>query len=105
MKCLTLALEIITPCFCGGAESDQAAEIRAASIRGQLRWWFRVLGGFESLVASMPDVRDQENLIFGSAAGEEGSGGKLTVRVRAGKLEAARKDNAGLGYEQFSDPA
>jgi hypothetical protein len=53
----------------------------------------------------MPDVRDQENLIFGSAAGEEGSGGKLTVRVRAGKLEAARKDNAGLGYEQFSDPA
>ncbi|TAE90912.1 MAG: type III-B CRISPR module RAMP protein Cmr1 [Verrucomicrobia bacterium] len=37
-------LEIITPCFCAGADQG-IAEIRAASIRGQLRWWFRVLGG------------------------------------------------------------
>ena len=36
--------ECITPCFCAGA--DQAkAEIRAPSIRGALRWWFRALGG------------------------------------------------------------
>ncbi len=44
MKTETFHLELITPCFCAGA--DQAkAEVRAPSIRGQLRWWFRVLGG------------------------------------------------------------
>lgn len=37
-------LQLITPCFCTGANQQQA-EIRVPSIRGQLRWWFRVLGG------------------------------------------------------------
>lgn len=37
-------VRLITPCFCAGADQQQA-EIRVPSIRGQLRWWFRVLGG------------------------------------------------------------
>lgn len=37
-------LELITPCFCAGADQGKA-EIRPPSIRGELRWWFRVLGG------------------------------------------------------------
>lgn len=72
-------IEIITPCFCGGAEPEKQAEIRPASIRGQLRWWFRVLGGFKSLAPM--SVREQERLIFGSTAGDEGTAGLLTVRV------------------------
>lgn len=79
MKAETFHLELITSCFCGGAEPEKQAEIRAPSIRGQLRWWFRTLGGFKSL-APMP-VREQEALIFGSTAGEEGKAGKLVVRV------------------------
>jgi CRISPR-associated protein Cmr1 len=75
----TYKLDIITPCFCGGAEAEKQAEIRPASIRGQLRWWFRVLGGFKSLAPM--DLRDQEDMIFGSAAGDEGTAGKLMVRV------------------------
>jgi CRISPR type III-B/RAMP module RAMP protein Cmr1 len=82
MKTETFHLELITPCFCGGAEPDKQAEIRAPSIRGQLRWWFRTLGGFKSL-APMP-VREQEALIFGSIAGNEGRAGKLIVRVKNG---------------------
>src|SRR5690606_30327286 len=51
-------LEFIMPCFCAGA--DQAkAEIRAPSIRGQLRWWFRALAG----------TRDEENQVFGGVHG------------------------------------
>ncbi len=66
----TFHLELITPCFCAGA--DQAkAEIRAASIRGQLRWWFRVLGGTPEAEAS----------IFGAAAGDEGTASQMQVRV------------------------
>lgn len=54
-------LELITPCFCAGAEQDNA-EIRAPSIRGQLRWWFRVIGG---------NAKD-ESAIFGAVAADEG---------------------------------
>ena len=36
-------LEFITPAFLCGAEQNRA-ELRVPSIRGELRWWFRVLG-------------------------------------------------------------
>lgn len=88
----TYDLEIITPCFCAGADPAQA-EIRAPSIRGQLRWWFRVLGGFKSL-APKP-LREQEEMIFGSAAGDEGTAGKLQVRVEPGAKTGL---NASIAY-------
>ncbi len=107
MKTGTFHLELITPCFCGGAEPEKQAEIRAPSIRGQLRWWFRTLGGFKSL-APMP-VRDQEAMIFGSTAGDEGKAGKLVVRVTSPRLasQTANADdlkagmNTPLGYALF----
>ena len=40
----TVQLSFITPGFCAGANQNQA-ELRVPAIRGQLRWWFRVLGG------------------------------------------------------------
>ncbi len=80
----TYSLEVITPCFCGGAEPNQGAEIRPASIRGQLRWWFRVLGGFKSLAPQ--SVEDQEAMIFGRTSGDEGTAGMLTVRVKCSSI-------------------
>lgn len=79
MKSETFEFEIITPCFCGGAEPQERAEIRAPSIRGQLRWWFRALWGFKSLAKL--DLKEQEAAIFGSASGESGCASKLTLRV------------------------
>ena len=99
----TYTFEIITPCFCGGAEPGQRAEIRTASIRGHLRWWFRVLGGFKSL-ATMP-LRKQEELIFGSAAGDEGAAGKLIVRIEPTQLTSVMRDGQQLGHRNLSDPA
>ncbi len=103
MKTGTFHLELITPCFCGGAEPEKQAEIRAPSIRGQLRWWFRTLGGFKSL-APMP-VRDQEALIFGSTAGDKGRAGKLAVRVETAGLKSEIHDGQELGHRNFSEPA
>lgn len=94
--------EIITPCFCAGADQSKA-EIRAASIRGQLRWWFRILGGFKSLSAM--SVRDQEAMIFGSISGDSGTSGKLVLRTNSFNLQGSRKDAAALGHKQFSGPA
>jgi len=64
-------IELISPCFCAGADQSKA-EIRAPSIRGQLRWWFRVLGG---------TPRD-ESVIFGTVAGDEDcASSALIVRI------------------------
>lgn len=78
MNHLTFHLKLITPCFCAGA-NPAIAEIRAPSIRGKLRWWFRVVGGTAS----------QEAEVFGSVAGDEGRGSAVTVRVRGNALGAA----------------
>lgn len=51
-------LEFITPAFLAGADPARA-EIRPASIRGELRWWFRALGG----------THEQESSVFGSVHG------------------------------------
>lgn len=76
----TYKIDIISPCFCSGADASKQAEVRAPSIRGQLRWWFRVLGGFKSL-AALP-LAEQEASIFGSTAGDDGVGSKLIIRVK-----------------------
>lgn len=88
--------ELITPCFCAGAEPSTQAEIRAPAVRGQLRWWFRTLGGFASLQPK--SVREQEDMIFGAIAGEEGQAGKLIVRVESHALVTVRKDGKKLGH-------
>ena len=80
MNTATLALELITPCLSAGARPEQQAELRATAIRGQLRWWFRVLGGFKSL-SPMP-VHDQEALVFGLSSARRRQASSLSVRVR-----------------------
>jgi CRISPR-associated protein Cmr1 len=69
VKSSTYTLELLTPCFCAGANQAKA-EIRAPSIRGQLRWWFRALGGTSS----------DERSIFGGVAGTASSS-SIILRV------------------------
>ncbi len=70
MTAFTFHLKFITPCFCAGA-TPAAAEIRAPSIRGKLRWWFRVLGG----------SREQEAEVFRATAGDGGASSAIIIRV------------------------
>lgn len=63
-------MELITPCFCAGADQEKA-EIRAPAIRGELRWWLRALGG----------TQEEEQSIFGGIAGDEGSSSAIVVRI------------------------
>jgi hypothetical protein len=69
VKIQRFTLELLTPCFCAGA-NQAVAEIRAPAIRGQLRWWFRALGGTPA----------EERTVFGGVAGNA-SAGSLIVRV------------------------
>ena len=61
---------LITPCFCAGA-NQKVAELRAPAIRGQLRWWFRVLGG----------TPEQEKELFGGVH-EGAKASKIVVRIK-----------------------
>lgn len=63
-------LQLVTPCFCAGAEQTEA-ELRAPSFRGELRWWFRCLGG----------TLAEENEIFGNAAGRTGLASRVALHV------------------------
>lgn len=63
-------VKFITPCFCAGAD-QKVAEVRAPSIRAELRWWFRALGG----------TREDEETVFGAVAGYGGRSSAVFVRV------------------------
>ena len=93
MKNDTYSLEFITPCFCAGAEPGKA-EIRVPSIRGELRWWFRVLGA----------TAEQERGVFGGVH-DGARSSALVIRVRdveplcdEADLRGLASQNTGKGY-------
>ena len=65
----TYKLEFITPLFSRGAYEDRP-EVRSASIRGQLHWWFRALGG---------NAADEKAIFGGVHNGPTSS--KVVIRV------------------------
>lgn len=67
---LKTELQLITPCFCAGA-NQREPELRAPSFRGELRWWFRCLGG----------TPEQEGRVFGTAAGGTGNASAIALLV------------------------
>lgn len=75
MQTTTLNLEFVTPCFLGGA-SPEVPEWRAASVRGQLRWWFRAIAGGK--LGGQPETtRKLEAAVFGTT----NRASALTVRT------------------------
>ncbi len=53
--------EVVTPMFLGGADG-RSAELRAESIKGALRFWWRALYGSDDI----EDMKKREMYIFGS---------------------------------------
>lgn len=69
---ISRTFRFLTPAFVHGAYQAQIGnipELRAPSIRGQLRWWWRTLG-----YGSGDDL-------FGSASGDRGSASRVQVRL------------------------
>jgi CRISPR-associated protein Cmr1 len=86
----TFKVELVTPCFLGGAKDH--ADWRGASIRGQLRWWFRAVAGAH-FDQDLEKVRAAEEEIFGST--RRGS----ALRVLPGRgPEAEQPDGTGVPF-------
>jgi CRISPR-associated protein Cmr1 len=79
---LTVALKTITPLFGGSGkagEVDKLNPIRAASIKGHLRFWWRATTG-----ASFPNLaalQEAEDTLFGKAVNTEDEGHESNVDV------------------------
>lgn len=86
-------VSFITPAFLTGGNQNQA-ELRPASVRGELRWWFRVLGG----------SREAEASVFG-AVQPEARASKVVVRIANVKPKHAMYQKGGpntaMGYLDF----
>ena len=67
LQTVDFPFRILTPTFCGGADNQAPAELRPPSIRGQVRFWHRVLFGDAS-----------RDAVWGSSAGN-GTGSKVAL--------------------------
>ena len=78
--------KVVTPMFCGGAEPKNHSELRLASFKGALRFWWRALA-WSRLDGQLEDIRHQEDIMFGSAKGGQSRVlMKLDPRYRAPKI-------------------
>jgi len=73
VESMYLELETVTPLFMYGADQNHP-EIRAASIKGVIRWWWRAVAGN---VYTIDDMRYKESEIFGGAVKREEKAEKI----------------------------
>ena len=88
-------IDLITPMYGGGVVAgvvDEEMPVRATSVRGQLRFWWRLLYG---LKLSLNDMRKEEAAIFGSTQ----SASKVALRVRLPDTRLSLKAMASISEE------
>jgi CRISPR-associated protein Cmr1 len=80
---------VVTPLFLGGADPRSTVELRAPSIKGALRFWWRALAWDQPQHGrDLEEIRTNEKLIFGSAASDDSTaGGQSSFGLRARWLE------------------
>ncbi len=98
MKTIELSFDILSLMIADGAEQDGNPEIRASSVRGQLRWWFRLLGGFKD---SNRSIRDQETALFGGAAGRSPVKSLFSIQVLRSPAESHIGNSVDLGIDDW----
>ncbi len=92
MKRIKAKFEVVTPCFLGGANHEEEAELRLPSIKGVLRFWWRALNYARiaqtkqkknnDIIASL---REKEGKLFGTSdPGKDQGQSSLIMRLSAG---------------------
>lgn len=90
MQILTFTCRVITPMFLAGANGTEP-ELRAASIKGAMRFWWRAI----QAETDIKTLREAEADIFGGAGvgddGKDAKRSKVIVRVTETKMEKCQK--------------
>ena len=84
MEDVSIEVEAVTPIFIAGADQRNIENegLRAPSLKGLLRWWFRAIMGE---ILSVTDLRELESKVFGS------TDQKSAVTVRTSVIKALPK--------------
>ena len=98
MEKLEYEIEFITPAFIGGA--DQKAELRPASFMGLLRWWWRILKGWNN--ARVKELYEEEAEVFGGA-GERSKAGRIWLRLKPKHLTSGNDLQRDFGIKWWFD--
>ncbi len=94
-----LTLQTITPLFLGGADPRGEPELRAASFRGVLRFWWRALVAGVVGDGNLAALREAETAVFG----ETERGSPVIVRVWGqARPQSALPHQPGVGYLLWS---
>jgi CRISPR-associated protein Cmr1 len=88
-----VSIEVVTPILGGSSQTraiDKIDVIRAATVKGHLRFWWRALRGHEFVDARA--LWDNERALWGSAAGED-RGGRSAVEIHVAVTRAGGIDD------------
>jgi CRISPR-associated protein Cmr6 len=78
-------LELVTPAFLAGASQQRDdCELRPATLRGQLRWWWRTM---HAEYLSLENLRHLEAAIWGSAS----QGGAIQIHLQTQRKSPAQE--------------
>ncbi|HXH09568.1 MAG TPA: type III-B CRISPR module RAMP protein Cmr1 [Alphaproteobacteria bacterium] len=92
-------LETVTPLFMGGADPRDGPELRPASFRGVLRFWWRALLAGVMGDADLEALRQEETAVFGQTE----NGSPIVVRVLGqARPQSALPHQPGVGYLWWS---
>lgn len=90
---VSVAIEVVTPILGGGSQPravDEVEIIRSASVRGQLRFWWRAVHGHGFV--NPQKLHDKESALWGRAAPDKGGRSLVEIRVeveRAGDVDTS----------------
>lgn len=85
--------EVLTPLFWGGAEVRVRPELRAPSLRGAMRYWYRaLLGGSTLPYSDNKSLKGLEAEVFGET--ERGSAIAVLIHTDKPEVETFQKDRA-----------
>jgi CRISPR-associated protein Cmr1 len=79
---ITVRLEVVTPILGGGTQTrtvDDVDVIRAASVRGQLRFWWRAL--YSANCPTSKELYTRESGLWGRAAADEGGRSAVGIGI------------------------
>lgn len=75
-------LRLLTPLFMGGADQEEEVpELRAASLKSALRWWYRAADPRAVVAERRYDPRD-EDVYFGGTGDDDRGGGQSPLLLR-----------------------
>ena len=104
MQTIKATFRIVTPMFIAGAD-QQKAELRAPSIKGALRFWWRALNwcAYKNTHGNdaLDMLRNEEQRLFGSGAGGGGANGVGSFLLHVTSAHRLRATNGGNVHDQL----